>query len=89
MKVYNGFIPGTYEFSFTLTEAISLNQTGTKIVVKNNANGIEKSFELPNQYISAGSNYYEINSSFDSGASYTITITLPDGRVGTAICTIP
>ena len=89
VKVSKAFIPGVYDFSSTLTEAIHLNQEGTKIVVKNNANGIEKNFELPNKYISAGSNYYQINSSFDSGASYTITITLPDGRVGTAICTIP
>lgn len=87
LGVYPGFPSGVYDFEFKLKDNINLNQTGAKVEIqKGNST---QTFIVGNGRIDANDLTYSINfgSTLASG-EYTITITLPDGKVGTKTFTI-
>lgn len=87
LGVYPGGPSGVYDFEFKLKDNINLNQTGAKVEIqKGNST---QTFIVGNGRIDANDLTYSINfgSTLASG-EYTITITLPDGKVGTKTFTI-
>ena len=66
---------------------VAINQTGTKVEVKL-PTGITKNYEVPHRYIDSSSYSLTIKDIIYTSGEYTITITLPDGRVGTKTFTI-
>lgn len=87
LGVYPGLPSGVYDFEFKLKDNINLNQTGTKVEIqKDNST---QTFVVGNGRIDANGLTYSINfGSTLAAGEYTITITLPDGRVGTKTFTI-
>lgn len=88
LSVYPNFIvSGVYDFEFKLKDNINLNQTGTKVEIqKDNST---QTFVVGNGRIDANGLTYSINfGSTLAAGEYTITITLPSGKVGTKTFTI-
>lgn len=88
VEVSEGFPSGVYDFYFTLKENIDLNKAGAIVEIHG---PINKTMTVGDKYITtypSGRQYLiNIGSTFPKG-DYTITITLPDGSVGTGSFTI-
>lgn len=71
---------------FSVEGNISLNQDGTKICIQYSRT--KKNYEIPHSYIDSTSSSFVFKDINYASGEYTITITLPDGRVGTKTFTI-
>ena len=88
LGVYPSYIiSGVYDFEFKLKDNINLNQSGATVEIKKGNS--TQTFRVGDGRIDAENSVYHINfgSTLEVG-EYTVTITLPDGRVGTADFTI-
>ena len=78
---------GSLVLDFKTEGNTAINQTGTKIEIKL-PSGSAKNYEVPHNYIDSSSYSLTIKDITYTAGEYTITITLPDGRVGTKTFTI-
>ena len=73
---------GCLQLYFGVTGDINIAQEGTKIEIVL-PTGIKKEYTLLNKYVNASSSYLEIIDVPYASGTYTITVTLPGGTVGT------
>ena len=78
---------GSLVLSFKTEGNTAINQSGTKIEITLPSKN-KKTYDMPHRYIDSSSSSLTIKDIFYASGEYTITITLPDGRIGTKSFTI-
>lgn len=78
---------GCLQVVFKIEGDIAINQEGAKIEVKL-PSGSTKEYTLSHKYVNASSSSLELTEITYGAGTYEITITLPDGRVGTTTFTV-